>query len=372
VRSASTPPPFAADDEPPPQLLHRSRICHARRVVARQAAQILNCVKVLARHTSAHREEHMLKKVLLWAGLCIAFPAGAQSWSPPSPAERCPSKWGATDERGAANMMNGANVLRATRLIRTGELVELGQVLSMDMPFFGTRRFDIHTKRTGGPVGTNRRYTNEELVVSEIGQVGTQFDMFSHQSIDNVHYNCFKTDEITTRNGFTKLGVDKVGTLFTRGVLIDIAAAKGSEMLAIDYEITVEDLQSALKRQGVSVQAGDAVLIHTGWGKQWGKDNANYVKGCPGLGIAAADWLIKQNVMLLGADNWPVEVAPNPDKAISLPLHQLALVVNGVFLLENMKLDELAAKKIYEFAFLVQPLKIKGGTGSTVAPVAIR
>jgi kynurenine formamidase len=66
-----------------------------------------------------------------------------------------------------------------------------------------------------------------------------------------------------------------------------------------------------------------------------------------------------------------VEVAPNPDKNISLPVHQIALVINGIFLLENMKLDELAGKKVYEFAFLVQPLKIKGATGSTVAPVAI-
>ena len=76
--------------------------------------------------------------------------------------------------------------------------------------------------------------------------------------------------------------------------------------------------------------------------------------------------------MLLGSDNVPVEVLPNPDKSISLPVHQIALVVNGIFLLENLKLDELAAKKVYEFAFVVQPLKIKGGTGSTVAPIAIR
>ena len=94
--------------------------------------------------------------------------------------------------------------------------------------------------------------------------------------------------------------------------------------------------------------------------------------GCPGIGVAAAEWLAKQNVMLLGADNFPVEVAPNPDKNVSLPVHQIALVVNGIFLLENMKLAELAAKQVYEFAFVVQPLKIKGGTGSTVAPVAVR
>jgi kynurenine formamidase len=76
--------------------------------------------------------------------------------------------------------------------------------------------------------------------------------------------------------------------------------------------------------------------------------------------------------MLLGSDNGPVEVSPNPDSQISLPLHQIALVVNGIHLLENLKLDELAAKRVHEFAFVMQPLKMQGATGSTVAPVAIR
>jgi kynurenine formamidase len=76
--------------------------------------------------------------------------------------------------------------------------------------------------------------------------------------------------------------------------------------------------------------------------------------------------------MLIGADTFGVEVAPNPDKSVSLPVHQIALVVNGIFLLENLKLDDLAASGASEFAFIVQPLKIKGGTGSTVAPVAVR
>src|SRR5262249_6535725 len=76
--------------------------------------------------------------------------------------------------------------------------------------------------------------------------------------------------------------------------------------------------------------------------------------------------------MLLGSDNWPVEVAPNPDPQISLPVHQIALVVNGVHLLENLKLDELAAKQVYEFALILQPLKMQGATGSTAAPSAAR
>ena len=76
--------------------------------------------------------------------------------------------------------------------------------------------------------------------------------------------------------------------------------------------------------------------------------------------------------MLVGADNFPVEVAPNPDPQISLPVHQIMLAVNGIHLLENLKTDELAAKKVYEFAFVMQPLKAQGFSGSTVAPVAIR
>jgi kynurenine formamidase len=101
-------------------------------------------------------------------------------------------------------------------------------------------------------------------------------------------------------------------------------------------------------------------------------DNAKYNSGCPGIGVPATEWLAKQDPILFGADTFPVEVVPNPDKNISLPIHQLALAVYGIFLLENLKLDELAAKKAYEFAFVMQPLKIKGGTGSTVAPMAIR
>ena len=155
-------------------------------------------------------------------------------------------------------------------------------------------------------------------------------------------------------------------------MLIDVAGLKGVPMLGDDYEITVADLEQALAKQNVKLQPGDAVIIHTGWGKLWEKDNARYVKSCPGLGVAAAEWLIKQDPVLLGADNWPVEVAPSKTPNASLPVHQIALVINGVHLLENMKLDELATKQVWEFAFVMQPLKIQGGTGSTVAPVAIR
>src|SRR6266567_1816215 len=268
--------------------------------------------------------------------LSIPLAAGAQVWNLPSESQRCPSKWGAGDERGSGNhMKNPETVLRGARLIKTGEVIELSHVLGPGMAFFGTRIFNLHTKRTFMNPGRNTRGSNEEVVTSEIGQVGTQFDGFAHQSHGDSHYNCFKTSEIATRSGFTKLGVQNAPTFFARGVMLDVAALKGVEMLGDTYEITVADLQQALERQKLKIQPGDAIIIHTGWG------------------------------------NWPVEVAPNPDKDLSLPVHQIFLVVNGIHILENLKLDELAAKRVYEFAFTMQPLKIYGASGSTVAPAAI-
>ena len=298
--------------------------------------------------------------------------AHAQSWQPPPESQRCPSKWGAGDERGSANHMKPETVLRATRLVRTGEVFELGHVLAANIPFFGTRKFDLNTKRTLMNPAPNRRGSNEEIVTTELGQVGTQLDAFNHQTVGDTVYNCFKVDEIGTRTGFTKLGIEKVGMLMTRGVLLDVAAVKGVDMLPDEYEITVKDLQDAMSRQQVTFQPGDAVIIHTGWSRLWGTDNARYVRTNPGIGVAAAEWLIKQDPMLVGADNWSVEVIPGPDPKASQPVHQLMLPIHGVHLLENMRLADLAAKRVYEFALIVQPLKIQGGTGSTVAPVAIR
>src|SRR5215475_9886006 len=226
--------------------------------------------------------------VAVAATLLVAAPiAVAQSWKPPAESQRCPSKWGAGDERGSGNHMKAESVLKATRLIRTGEVIELGHVLNANMPFFGTRRFDVHTKRTFMNPQSNRRGSNEEVLISEIGQVGTQLDGFTHQTIGDSLYNCFKVSEISTRNGFSKLGIEKVGTLMTRGVLIDVAGLKGVDMLGDTYEVTVTDLEQALQKQNQKLQPGDAVIIHTGWGKLWGKDNARYMKSSPGIGVKA-------------------------------------------------------------------------------------
>jgi kynurenine formamidase len=323
----------------------------------------------------AEREGECMRMILACTLLILLVcgnAASAQSWQPPADSQRCPSKWGKGDQRGSGNHMKPETVLKAARLIKAGEVFELGRVLAEGMPLPAGRRFEIMTKHTRNDPGTNRRGSNEELIVSEIGQVGTQFDTFSHQMIAGSMYNCVTLEEAASRTGFTKMGVEQVGALVTRGVLIDVAALKGVAVLPDSYEITPQDLQAALAAQKLTLQPGDAVLVHTGWGTWWNKDSARYQASSPGLGVAAAEWLAKQDPMLVGADNGGVEVAPNPDKNLAGPGHQIFLVVNGIHLLENLRLDELAARKAHEFALIVEPLKIQGGTGSSVAPIAIR
>ncbi len=296
--------------------------------------------------------------------------AQAQSWTPPAEADRCPSKWGAGDERGSGNHMGPATVLRAAQLIESGEVIELGHELHSGIPL-GARHFDLYMKPTAHNPASNLRGSNEEIVTTELGQVGTQLDGFSHQSIGDTFYNCFRISETMTRGGFTNLGIENVGMLMTRGVLLDIAKLKGVDMLAADYAITIEDLQAALDDADLTIQPGDAVIINTGWGQLWDTDVPRFLGPAPGIGVPAAEWLVEQDPMIVGADNQPVEIQPNPDPEVSLPGHQIFLAVNGIHLLERMRLQELADREVYEFAFVMQPLRIRGATGATVAPAAI-
>ena len=304
--------------------------------------------------------------------LFVSVPLHAQTWQMPPDSQRCPSKWGAGDQRGAGNMMKPETVLRAARLIKTGELFELAAVLSPDPKeaFINAGRvFNIYTKPS--PPIPNARQVNEELVVTELGQIGTQFDAFAHQMWGDTFYNCFKLGDIGTRSGFKKLGVENVGGLMTRGVLIDVAGFKGVDMLPTSYNITPEDLQQALAKANQKLQPGDAVVIRTGWSKLMGKENQRYGSVNPGIGIAAGQWLLTQEPMMIAADNCCVEVRPS-EPGHSLPVHAMMLIQHGIYLIENLELEALAGARAYEFAFIVQPLKIKGGTGSAVAPIAIR
>jgi kynurenine formamidase len=288
-----------------------------------------------------------------------------QSWTPPTAEKRCPSKWGASDQRGAANLMTDKTVFDAARLIQKGEIFELGKVLDNNIPKFGARVWALNPLRTVGPNGTNQQIGNEEIVTTELGAL-------AHMGIGEHLYNCTNNADVAKRDGFHKLGVENIGTLMSRGVLLDIAALKGVDILAPNYEITVEDLKAAITKQNTPVGKADIVLIRTGWGQHYGTDNATFKATEPGLGIAAAEWLAAKDIMLVGSDNWGIEVFPNPDKTLRFPVHQIMLTVHGIYQIENLNLEELSKANAYEFAFAVQPLKIKGGTGSSVAPIAIR
>jgi kynurenine formamidase len=331
------------------------------------------------------RMSFLVRLVILSFALSFACAAlRAQSWEMPSDAQRCPSKWGAKDEIGSGNLMKPEMALKAAKLIHTGEVFTLGFHLSAALPLIGSRRFDLHTKRsTATDPGT--RGENEEIVITELGQVGTQLDAFAHQIYGGEYYNCITNHEMSfpdttstelsagARQGFPKLGVEKIPDIMTRGVMIDVAGLKNVDMLQGGYVITADDLQQALAREKIKLEPGDAVMINTGWGKLYTvKDKDKYLKSSPGIGIEAGEWLIKQNPMLVGTDTCCVEVRPYPEQKMNLPIHAMFLIDYGVYLVENLKLEQLATERAYETAYIMTPLKIEGATGSTIDPIAVR
>jgi kynurenine formamidase len=289
-----------------------------------------------------------------------------------------PSEWGPDDQRGAANRLTPEKVQQAARLIRAGKVYSLGRVYEYGMPLPGKRHFSliIPGSPTGGPDGKNRIVYHDEMFSGEIGQIGTQLDGLGHIGVrmggDDYFYNGFRRSEFGKAYGLEKLGIENVGVFFTRGVLLDIPACKGVERLKVGEVITDQDIEQALKRQGTTVTEGDVVLIRTGHGQLWMKDNTTFMKGEPGIGMAAALWLCRKKIVLVGSDTWATEVVPPEDPDRPFEVHQLLLVRNGTYNLENLDLEELARDKVFEFAFILAPLRLRGATGSPGNPIAVR
>ncbi len=289
-----------------------------------------------------------------------------------------PSEWGADDQRGAANRMTADKVLQASKLIQTGKVYQLGRLYEHGMPLPGKRHFSltIPGSPTQGPTGKNQIVSHDELVSGEIGQVGTQLDGLGHVGVrvgkEDIFYNGFKRSEFGKAYGLEKLGIENVGVFFTRGVLLDVAGLRKTERLPEGYVVTATDLQNCLQAAKLKLRAGDVVLIRTGHGRLWMKDNQAYGNGEPGIGMAAAAWLSKQKITMVGADNWAIEVVPPEDKSRPYPVHQWNLVRHGIYNLENLNLEELAADRVHEFAFIFAPLRLKGATGSPGNPIAVR
>jgi kynurenine formamidase len=283
-----------------------------------------------------------------------------------------PSRWGADDQRGAANRLTPAKVLDAKNVITKGNVYQLGHVYEPGMPMYGTRHYSLRIPQAFKMPGKNEAVYHDEVISGELGQIGTQFDGLGHLGMGDLFYNGNRRSEFAQAEGLTKLGIENVGAIVTRGVLIDVAKFKGVDQLGPRYEITPADLKGALQRQGVQIKSGDMVIIHTGWGSLWMNDNTKYGDSEPGIGLAAGQMLVDAEVVVVGADTWGVEVMPNPDGSLSAPVHQLFLARNGIYLHENLITADLARDNVYEFVYMFAPLRLKGATGSPGNPIAIR
>ena len=293
--------------------------------------------------------------------------------------------WGADDQSGGSNWIKPAKVLEAVSLVKTGKTYELGQVYERGMPLFGQRTYSIFIpgSPTGGPSGKNNLVYHDELLVAEIGQVGTQFDGPGHIGMQmkmadgktwDVFYNGFPLEEMRSPYGLERLGVENVKPIITRGIVIDVAGYKGVEILPNSYEVTVADVLGALKRQGISekdIREGDALFFRYGWSKLWRQPD-KYNTNPPGIGLEVARWIVAKKASMVGSDQWTTEVVPNPNPELSFPVHQELIMKNGIFNLENMVLEEVTRDRAYEFLFIFTPLRLKGASGSPGRPLAIR
>lgn len=317
-------------------------------------------------------------KTILGIGVFLLSLCPALAQDTPIGPKWWPSEWGPKDQRGALNRITPQKILQAAALIKEGKIYQLGRVYEPGMPRLDNRTYvlTIPGMPTLGPQGKNQIVANSEMVTAELGQVGTQFDGLGHVGVrvngEDLFYNGFKLSEIGDSYGLKKLGIENVGVIFTRGILLDIAGYKGVERLEAGYIITVEDIQGALAREKVGIQEGDVVLIHTGHGSLWMKDNQQYQAGEPGPGITAIKWLIDKKIAMVGADTWAVEAFPGEDKERFAEGHQQLLTRNGIYIHENLNLAALARDNVYEFVYVFAPLPLKGATGSPGNPFAIK
>jgi kynurenine formamidase len=289
-----------------------------------------------------------------------------------------PSEWGPEDQRGAVNRITPQKILQAAALIKEGRVYQLGRVYERGMPLSGNRSYvlTIPGMPTLGPQGKNQIVANSEMVATELGQVGTQFDGLGHVGVrvngEDLFYNGFKLSDIGDAYGLKKLGIENVGVIFTRGILLDVAGYKGVERLEAGYIITVEDIQGTLAKEKMDIQEGDVVLFHTGHGTLWVTDNQQYQAGQPGPGITAIKWLIEKKIVMVGSDTWATEAFPGENKEKFAEGHQHLLTRNGIYNHENLDLAALAKDNVYEFVYVFAPLRLKGATGSPGNPFAIR
>ncbi|MVU78129.1 cyclase family protein [Nocardia sp. ET3-3] len=253
------------------------------------------------------------------------------------------------------------------------ELIELGQPFFTGMPCSpnhpGFRMTLI--RRHGDMVRSDGGSAANELIVTG-GHVGTHIDALSHVSHEGLLHGGVAADRAQRGGVFHEHGAEHLPGLLRRGVLLDVARVHGVDTLPGGYEITVEDLRAAVKHAGTQPGSGDVALVRTGWSRLFGDRDAylGVASGVPGVGLEAARWLAARGIVATGSDTTAYECIPPRAGHAVLPVHRVLLVESGIYILEHLALEALADSGLVEFAFLLAPLRIVGGTGSPVRPLA--
>jgi kynurenine formamidase len=281
-----------------------------------------------------------------------------------------PSKYGPHDEAGALNEISAHAVVTAARLVRTGRVYDLAHVLHPDVPAFPGRTYMQVRQPDQDPVGTNRvHWVVEQITATQ--QMGTHVDALNHLHDGDRTYNGHRLADILTPYGTSRLGIDTLPQVVTRGLCLDIAAVRGLERLLPGDVITPADAEKALATAGLTVRPGDAVLFSTGHGGLWDADPAAYAAGEPGPGLALADWLVEHRVALTGCDTWSYGPYPPEDPNAPFLVPQTLNTRHGVVVVENLRLTELVRDDVTEFLLVLAHAKLRGATGAWVAPLAI-
>ena len=226
-------------------------------------------------------------------------------------------------------------------------------------------------RRHGDQMRADGSSASNELIVTG-GHVGTHIDALSHVSFQGRLHGGVEAAEAQQGGRFSVLGVDTIEPMVCRGVLLDVPAALGIEACEPAYEVTPSDLEAAAGA-GPPPEPGDVILVRTGWGRRF-EDRDAFIgrdSGVPGPGEAGAYWLAERRPRAVGADSIAFErLAPAAGHAL-LPAHRVLLVEAGIHIIEVLDLEELASAGVREFLFVLSPLRLVGGTGSPVRPLAV-
>ncbi len=287
-----------------------------------------------------------------------------------------PSKWGPNDEIGAANYLTPAVALEAARLVRTGKSYSLGITVNTTTPAYPPRNCQIYIVQPGqvgnaNGLGPTKTTYNDDILNCWVG-IGSQIDGLGHIGVSDTYFNGNKWSDIADMGGLKKLGAHKIPPMVTRGVLLDMAAYYGVDVVKEGTAFNTKEIEEAARRQGVTIRQGDVVLFHTGWLSLIDKDPKRYGSVEPGLGRDGARYLVSKGVVAVGADTWGLEAIPFEQGAGVFEVHQILLPISGTYILENMNTAELAKDKAYEFMFVLGQNKYQGSVQSMINPVAIR